>query len=334
MRLSVLLRSGLVIASFTSLTAVHLVAQGLPVATPSFTQFRPSAKPAPLPGQSALQLSAPNKNQKPSTHRGVICEPGQAPTQCDDRQPMIDQRQPWSAIGRITFTKETKPGVYQCTGTLIGDSTLLTNAHCIVDPDTQKVHGNLQFEPNLINGELQDDNDKANIIGGIYGTDFKGEGEPPHPQDWAVVQLDKPLGKKYGTIPVQPLPISVFQKNPKKLIQVGYSVDFPNPKKEAFKGFVAGSGATAGMHDGCSITGQRPDTVFVHKCDTRGGSSGGPLLGWIGGKLHIVALNSAEFANQRTGIGSENYATDLTPVQGLLAQAKATVKQESGGGSR
>jgi protease YdgD len=137
------------------------------------------------------------------------------------------------------------------------------------------------------------------------------------------------LGKKYGTIPVQPLPIAIFQKNPNKLIQVGYSFDFPNPKKDAFKGLVAGPGKTAGMHDGCSITAQRKDTVFVHECDTRGGSSGGPLLGWIEGKLHIVALNSAEFANQTTGIGSANYATDLTPVANWLAEAKTETKGRS-----
>jgi protease YdgD len=138
------------------------------------------------------------------------------------------------------------------------------------------------------------------------------------------------LGKKYGTIPVQPLPIAIFQKNPNKLIQVGYSFDFPNPKN-AFKGLLllAGPGKTAGMHDGCSITAQRQDTVFVHKCDTRRGSSGGPLLGWIEGKLHIVALNSAEFANQTTGIGSANYATDLTPVANWLAEAKTETKGRS-----
>ncbi len=336
MRLSFLLSfSGFAIAGFTSLTALHLVAQELSASPSSnFTQFQPGAKTPSPPVRAVVQLSALNKDQKPSLGRGIICDPGQAVTECDDRRPMLDQRQPWSAIGRITFTKENNPTLYLCTGTLIGESLLLTNAHCIVDPDTQKVHSNLQFEPNLINGELKDDQDRAKIIGGVYGTDFKDQAKPPHPQDWALVKLDKPLGKKYGTIPVQPLPIAVFKKNPNKLIQIGYSFDFPDPKKEAFKGLVAGQGETAGMHDGCSITEQRQDTVFVHNCDTRGGSSGGPLLGWLGGKLHIVALNAAEFADQRTGFGSQNYATDLTPVQELLAKAAAAVKKETGGRSR
>jgi V8-like Glu-specific endopeptidase len=332
MRLSVLLPlSGVAIASITSLTAFHLFAQEPTAATrPGFTQAQPRPKGASLAAEVAkLGLSLPTQEQKPSTTRGIICAPGQPVSQCDDRQPMIDQRQPWSAIGRITFTNQDQSESYQCTGTLIAESLLLTNAHCIVDPETHQVHRNLQFEPNLINGELQDDKDKAKIVGGTYGTDFKDQSKPPHPQDWAIVRIDKPLGKKYGTIPVQPLPIAIFRKNPKTLIQVGYSFDFPNPKQEAFKGFVAGPGQTAGMHDGCSITAQRKDTVFVHQCDTRGGSSGGPLLGWIGGKLHIVALNSAEFANQQTGIGPENYATDLTPVVDWLAQAKTETKGRS-----
>lgn len=312
---------GCTIAGLTSLTALHLAAQE-PTATPppGFTLFQPAPTGQPHPTRpTAVQLSQP---KKPSTTRGLICEPSQPKTECDDRQPMIDQRQPWSAIGRITFTDGNTSG--HCTGTLIADNLVLTNAHCIVNPDTAKPHSNLQFEPNLINGYLQDPKDKAQIIGGTVGTDFKGETEPPHPQDWAIAKLAKPLGKKYGTIAIKPLPIEVLQQNPKKLIQIGYSFDFPDPRKPAFRGLSAGPGKTAGMHDDCSITQQRSDTVFIHNCDTRGGSSGGPILGWIDDKLYIIALNAAEYADQKTGIGTANYATDLTPVQTLLTQTSKT----------
>lgn len=317
---------GCAIASLTSFTALHLAAQEPTAPSPTgFTRFQPSPT-----GQTHHTSAAPvqfSQPKKPSTTRGIICEPGQPEADCDDRKPMIDRNQPWSAIGRITITDGNTSG--QCTGTLIADNLVLTNAHCIIDPETSKPYSDLQFEPNLVNGYLQDPNDKAQIIGGTIGTDFQGDTEPPHPHDWAIVKLDKPLGKKYGTIAIKPLPIAVLRQNPKKLIQIGYSFDFPNPRKSAFRGLSAGPGKTAGVHDGCSITKQRSDTVFVHNCDTRGGSSGGPILGWIADKPCIIALNSAESAKKteiakKTGIGIENYATDLSPIQTLLTQMSKT----------
>ena len=143
----------------------------------------------------ATDLSLDNPDE-PRKDRGIICEPGQQPSECDDRVPMIDRGDPWSAIGRIAFEDANGTIVGQCTGTLIADDIVLTNAHCVVDPETHEPHNKrLMFEPNLINGVLADRNDRAQIIGGVYGTDFSDQADIIHPNDWAIVKLDRPIGR-------------------------------------------------------------------------------------------------------------------------------------------
>ncbi|MDX2241666.1 MAG: trypsin-like serine protease [Leptolyngbyaceae cyanobacterium bins.302] len=264
--------------------------------------------------------------KRPSGDRGIVCKPGQPVNECDDRVPMIDRRAPWSAIGRIVM-RETNGDQYQCTGTLITEDVILTNAHCIVNPDTHQVYASLTFEPNLIDGVLPDPKDRAQIIGGVYGTDFRNQRQAPNPNDWAVAKLDKPLGKKYSVIKWQSLELSVFRDNPDKFTLIGYSFDFPDGEKYPdLRRFKAGKGNTPSKHEKCSITAEQPDGVLVHDCDMRGGASGGPILGWINNEPYIVAINSAELANQRTGIGPENYATNVARVEEWLKQQGQTKK--------
>ncbi|MEB3313254.1 MAG: trypsin-like serine protease [Cyanobacteriota bacterium] len=250
----------------------------------------------------------------PEAERGIICLPDQPPAECDDRVPMTDRRQPWSAIGRLVM-QTTTGDLSICTGTLIADDLILTNAHCVVDPDTHQPYPAISFQPNLINGTLVDRQDIARVVGGVYGTDFSDRAEPPHPQDWAIAILDKPLGRRYGTIGLQDLSLDVLLNHPGRLTLVGYSFDFPDPAK--FRSFQAGKAKTPGMHENCSVTGER-NTILLHDCDMRGGASGGPIIGWLGGKPYIVAINSAELANPTTGIGSANYATNVANVVAWL----------------
>lgn len=92
-----------------------------------------------------------------------------------------------------------------------------------------------------------------------------------------------------------------------KLVLPGYSFDFP----------AANPSQTAGVHLGCSITNEIQG-VIIHNCDTRGGSSGGPILAEIDGEWKIVAVNSAEYANQETGRGLENYGVPMTRIMAAI----------------
>ena len=246
----------------------------------------------------------------PEAERGILCRPGQPPAECDDRVPMIDRRQPWSAIGRLVIQTSTgDSGI--CTGTLIADDVILTNAHCVVDPDTHQPYPAISFQPNLINGTLVNRQDVARVVGGVYGTDFSDRAEAPHPQDWAIAILDKPLGRRYGTLGVHPVSLEVLRNNPGKLTLVGYSFDFPDPAK--FPTFQAGKSYTPGMHQSCSVVDEY-NRVLVHDCDMRGGASGGPIIGWLDDQPYIVAINSAELADPTTGLGPANFATNVAYV--------------------
>ncbi len=240
--------------------------------------------------------------------RGIICKSGQPLEECDERTPMKSRNYPWSTIGRLQIGDDE-----HCTATLISEDWILTNAHCVIDQKIHKITAKpLTFLPNLIDGKLESEVDRAQVIYVIAGTDFSDTDTPPHPEDWALLKLDKSLGKKYGTIGLKSLPTSLMIKNINKFTLAGYSFDFPSTKK--YPDFPAGPSFTAGVHEGCSFIGEQPDKVLLHNCDMRGGASGSAIIAWINEKPYIVAINNAEYANRKTGFGTNNYAINVTRV--------------------
>jgi protease YdgD len=223
----------------------------------------------------------------------------------DERVPMLSQKYPWSTIGRVEGIRSNTNKGYHCTGSLVGENLVLTNAHCVIDPDSGKLSQRIQFMPNVIDGEYQD---VAEVEEVIYGTDFqKGGFISPH--DWAIMRINKPLGRKYGYLGLQSASITTLTKNPKSLFFVGYSKDFPTPKYQKY--FKNGAGLTASYENKCSITGEK-DGFLLHDCATAGGSSGGPLIAAIGGEPYVVGLNNAEFGNVT------NFAVKISTIEGDL----------------
>lgn len=237
----------------------------------------------------------------------------------DDRTPMTSRSYPWSAIGRLqTPVDDTRISI--CTGSLVAPDVVLTNAHCVIDADTHQLKSDITFKPNLINGRVKDRADIATVIDVIPGTDFQDDDTVPHPNDWAFVKLDRPLGETYGTLAWTVLPLAeLLTTYRSELIMAGYSGDFPE----------TAPGRTAGVHDGCSVLGAGLGTL-LHTCDTFGGSSGGPIMAIIDGEFRIVALNSAELTesqvNTNTGEtvqqqGLINYGVSIDPIVNFLQQA-------------
>ncbi|MGB3309599.1 MAG: trypsin-like peptidase domain-containing protein [Nodosilinea sp.] len=231
--------------------------------------------------------------------RGVIGE--------DNRVLMTSQSFPWTAVGQIYGVKANGEA-YTCTGALVAEDIVLTNAHCVLNPDTGEFSQKIAFLPNLINGRLVSDEDAAFAVDVLAGTSFVNQPNA-NADDWAFVKLDKPLGMKYGTLGMTSLSTAELAQAPfaENLVMVGYSGDFPaeNP------------GQTASAHLGCSVLDEE-DEMVLHVCDTYGGSSGGPILGEVDGEVRIVALNSAELKNRETGEGIVNLAVKIPRIVSQL----------------
>ncbi len=248
------------------------------------------------------------QSDKPSDERALIG--------LDERRPMLSRDYPWAAIGRIEGVKANGED-YHCTGSLITEDIVLTNAHCVVDPYTHKVSKNIKFRPNVINGRSKDDKDTAVVKRIIAGTDFKEAN--PLKNDWAIAKISKPLGKKYGHFGWVSLPTSAMLKYREKFRMVGYSGDFPTPETlKAFPYLKAGEGLTAGVDAECSIFKEEAGSLF-HDCDTTGGSSGGPILAQIKGKYYIIALNNAERFDP-DGVAIENRAVNISFLNRLFGR--------------
>ena len=70
--------------------------------------------------------------------------------------------------------------------------------------------------------------------------------------DWAIMKINQPLGRKYGYLGWKSLPSDVLTRNKKAFFFVGYSGDFPTQKYKKY--FTAGAGWTASYEANCSIT--------------------------------------------------------------------------------
>ncbi len=251
-----------------------------------------TASPA-LDSHDGFVPSGMLESDNPTGNRQVIGE--------DDRLPMTSRAYPWSAIGRLEHVDATGEVTTICTGSLIGNDLVLTNAHCVVDENTHRLTRNtLRFRPNLIADRSRTSAVAQRVRYGDNGKDgFFGE------NDWAIIRLNQPIGRQQGTIGWRNLSTENLRNLGRKISLVGYSADFP-PNRP---------GQTAGVHRGCSVLGDGDFGFLVHNCDTFGGASGGPLLAQINGKFYIVAIHAGTYDRVNRAIKVARWAQSAAEMQ-------------------
>ena len=290
-------------------TAITPIAQAQPL-----TDLLPKEAIAPQEINSFKDITANPDGFVPSKLRESESPTGtnRAIIGADQRLPLLSREYPWSTVGKIIMVARNGNEA-SCTGTLIGKSLVLTNAHCVYEGN--RLFTKMYFLPNLINGRLRTKNDVAVVTRVLAGTNRP---DVRSADDWAILQIDKPLGDKYGFLRWRSVPLAILQRYRNRLSVAGYAGDYPDPK--VYNDLSAGKGYTAGVHLKCSVLGES-DGMLVHDCDTNPGASGSALISKIDGVYQIVGLHAAGRKDRR-GRGIENYAVRIGRIEAELSKGR------------
>ena len=224
----------------------------------------------------------------------------------DNRKRVSFDDGPYNKILKLRGHNPITKKRWSCTASLVGEDLVLTNAHCVASAFTIEIKidekGN-RTEQTIMPGKIQlfskyenrTFEESATAVELAFGTDHLSN-------DWAVLRIDKPLGKKYGYFKTLTELKTKISPNNYNLILGGFSGDLDR-------------GEYLTSHEGCLITRHRVGH-FYHNCDMNGGASGAPILKCDGNKQNcvIVALNSAHLIPmKKTGEGEEEkMEVDLT----------------------
>lgn len=143
----------------------------------------------------------------------------------------------FAAIGRING----------CAGTLIDENLVLTAGHCVLDPKTHErfpttTARSFIFEPGHTGG-TSDDPTGVDYVHWLAGKDRGLGTDGDDDQDWAILELHEPVGRKYGWMKIKPFIDDIAYSNDdlaKTYISAGYPID-------------RDEGNTLSIHDSCRL---------------------------------------------------------------------------------
>lgn len=186
-------------------------------------------------------------------------------------------KRPWSAIGRIVDVENDIKGSH-CTGTLIGDRTVLTASHCLYDSSAGR-----WFRPGRIRFEAGYHNTRAAASSKVFsyrvGRKLDDSAEDRSAGDWAVLKLAEPIGIKTGYLEWRPIgAVDLKSRIYGNLFVAGYPRLAPHALHIDVR---------------CHADRSEGSYLFFDNCAMVGGDSGGPLLYVSEFKLHVIGVNVA-----------------------------------------
>jgi len=128
-----------------------------------------------------------------------------------------------------------------------------------------------------------------------YGTTYP---EVYRNSDWAIIELETPLGETQGYVGINPTDLSRQLPMYNKFSLIGYSED--------------GYSQTAGIDPKCSLE-DAYQGVYFHNCDCAAGASGGALLD---ASFNVVGINTAHVMPSNTKLLR---ASDYNPTYPNIA---------------
>lgn len=157
-------------------------------------------------------------------------------------------------------------------GVLVGPDLVVTVAHAVAD-----ANGRIYDDAQVELGDWSAPS-KARVLEGCLMS-------PPDPdfkkgQDWAVLRLDRPIGWRYGWLPVLPLSNAQLKGVEVEFFGFGSNSDEARPEFAQARAPYQSPGVIRNAED---------NLVFTD-CPIWGGSSGGPLITRRDGKPQLVAL--------------------------------------------
>tara|TARA_R110000868_G_scaffold331140_2_gene592125 strand:+ start:6811 stop:8103 length:1293 start_codon:yes stop_codon:yes gene_type:complete len=191
----------------------------------------------------------------------------------DDRVFMDTSAFPWNVVGQIELDSGGA-----CTATLIADDVLITASHCIDDDGRTDARAVFHTAYDRPGGPLE-----ARVIDYFIDPDWNeaafSAGDDLDGTDWALLRIDRPLGRELGHVGVRGLVRTAGNSGALRadLHQAGYSWD---------------TGAHLSGNIGCHMVNVYNDNTMAHNCDTTRGDSGSPFMVREGNEYFVVGTDS------------------------------------------